>query len=170
MPVNKIENTREFFDHVVTPDFNDLSTDRTNLRLAFHACTSLLSLRDWVHHAYRNTPWKARGTPQAPFASKKALQGALSNLNSEVDIVTDIANASKHMVLIEGYTPLYGSKDVVIRVNHGGALGSGPLGAAPLGGSSSRIVVKINNNHHDVFGCISGVHSLWDQLMQENNW
>jgi hypothetical protein len=55
MPISKIENTREFFDHVVCPDFNDFSTDRTNLRLAFHACTSLLSLRDWVHHAYKNT-------------------------------------------------------------------------------------------------------------------
>ena len=171
MPVSKIENPSDFFDCVVTPDFNDLSADRTNLRRTFHACTSLLSLRDWVHHSHKNTSWKARGAAQKPFASKSALQSALRKLCREVDIVADIANASKHRVLEQGrsYTPLYGSANVVIQVI-GGAIGAGPIGAAPIGGSSSRIVVQIKNTHYDVFGCINDVHSLWHQLMQENQW
>jgi hypothetical protein len=172
MSVSKIANTREFFDHVVTPDFNDLNADRTDLRLAFHACTSLLSLRDWVHHAYKNTAWKVRNTPQKPFASKSALQSALGKLCSDVDIVADIANASKHRVLrqSQSYTSLYGSANVVIQVSHGGALGSGPIGAAPLGGGSSLIVVQIGNKHHDVFGCINDVNSMWSALILENQW
>jgi hypothetical protein len=172
MTATRIENPREFFDNVVTPDFQDLNANRSDLRLAYHACTSLLSLRDWVCCEHRGKPWNAQGKAQAPFAKANDLQNALKTLNSDFDIVTDIANASKHMVLDSkrSRTPLWGNANTEVQQIHGGAIGSGPIGAAPIGGSSSRIVVNINQTYHDVFGCIWAVYAAWDKLMQENSW
>jgi hypothetical protein len=48
MVAKKIETPREFFDYVVDLDVRDFSVEVDDLRAAYHACNSLLSLRDWV--------------------------------------------------------------------------------------------------------------------------
>jgi len=173
MPATRIEKPREFFDNVVTPDFQDLTANRSDLRLAYHACTSLLGLRDWVCHEHKSKPWSAQGKAQAPFAGRNDLQNALGALNSNFDIVTDIANASKHMVLDSkrSRTALWGNANTEVQQIHGGAMASGPIAAAPIAGPPiTRIVVKIDQTYHDVFGCISDVYMAYDQLMRDNSW
>lgn len=140
-------------------------------RAAYHACNSLLSLRDWVLQAYRGNAWSRKGAGQQPFANALQVQRALEALDIRFAIVTDIANASKHMVLDpdRSRTTLYGSANTEVETI-GGPLGSAPLGAAPLGGSISRIVVKIGNQSHDVKDCITAVHGIWRDLLAENAW
>jgi hypothetical protein len=43
---DKIETPREFFEHIVELDVEDFIETPTDLRLAYHSCTSLLSFRD----------------------------------------------------------------------------------------------------------------------------
>ncbi len=84
--------------------------------------------------------------------------------------MTDIANASKHMVLDRrARTGLWGSANVENQ-STGGAIGGGPIGGAPIGGTSDRLVVKIDNTFHDVLDCVTAVHTVWIKLMRENTW
>jgi hypothetical protein len=95
----------------------------------------------------------------------------LETVDGRFAIVTDIANASKHMVLDQNRsrTNLYGNANTEVQQS-GGPLGSGPLGSGPLGGSSSSIVVKIDSQFHDVKDCVIAVHGAWRNLLNENSW
>jgi hypothetical protein len=172
MVASKIETPREFFDHVVDPDVSEFLANPLDLRAAYHACNSLLSLRDWVHTRHKTRPWSSGGAAKQPFAGKGQFQGALEALDQRFAIVTDIANASKHMILDQNRsrTNLAGNANTEVQQSHGGAIGSGPIGAAPIGGTSSRIVVKIDNQFPDVKDCVTAVHAVWRNLLAENSW
>jgi len=171
MRLEKIETVRDFCDVVVDPDFNEFEAHPIDLRRAFHACTSLLSLRDWICDVYADTSWQAFGNTQTPFTSKKSLQESINNLSSSANIVADISNASKHRVLMKGhsYTPLYGTANVVVQMTES-TISSSPISSTPIAGSSSRIVVEIGGAYYDVIGCVRDLHSLWHLLMSENHW
>ena len=171
MSPTKIETPREFFDHVVRKDVDEFRSNATDLRLAYHACTSLLSLRDWIAHEHKKKSWTHSGRLQSPFSTPNNLRAALKNIDDRFGIVTDIANASKHMVLDPNRprdTELWGNANT--EVHFTGYVGFAPLGAVPLGGSASVIMVKIGSHHHDVLDCVNAVHSIWEQLMIENGW
>ncbi len=80
MKPNKIDTPHDFFEHVVERDFEDFKGDAIDLRLAYHACTALLSLRDWIKQSYQGKPWSAGGTVQVPFNNAMQLQVALKRL------------------------------------------------------------------------------------------
>jgi hypothetical protein len=172
--VKKIETVREYFDHVVIPDYRDLCADKTDLRKTFHCCTSLLSLRDWVEMTHRNKNWFHNKVPQKPFFGKTNIQDMLASLCSSINVVADVANASKHMILDRGYTPLYGSANVVIQATQvsssGAGLGATPIGAAPLGAGIESVVVEIGGSYYDVFGCVTDSYNVWSSLINENRW
>jgi hypothetical protein len=172
MIASRIETPREFFDHVVEVDVSEFLTNPLDLRAAYHACNSLLNLRDWVLTMHKTRPWSSGGAAKQPFAGTGQLQQALEALDQRFAIVTDIANASKHMVLdpARSRTKLGGNANTEVQQVHGGALGSGPIGAAPIGGTSSRIVVKIDDQFHDVRDCVTAVHAIWCNLLTENSW
>jgi hypothetical protein len=168
----KIETPREFFDHVVTPDVEALKGNAIDLRCVYHACTSLLSLRDWVQRSHRGVAWQYCTIKQPTFKGVRDFQSALEILDKRFAIITDIANASKHMVLDpnRSRTQLDGNANTEVQMMHGGGLGSGPLGAAPLGGMAYRIAVKIGQTYHDVLDCVIGIYAIWQVLMSENSW
>jgi hypothetical protein len=171
MVASKIETPHEFFDHVVDVDVSEFLTNSGDLRVAYHACNSLLNLRDWIVTTHKTEPWSNGGAAKQPFAGRRQLQGALEALDQRFAIVTDIANASKHMVLDQNRsrTNLSGNANTEVQ-QVGGAIGSGPIGAAPIGGTSSRIVVKIDDQFHDVKDCVTTVHAFWRNLLAENSW
>jgi len=100
------------------------------------------------------------------------LQQELEALDKNFAITYDIANASKHMILDpkRRRTNLWGAANAEVQQTYSGALGASPLGAGPIGASSSRIVVKIDNQFHDVRACVIGVHAVWAKLISENSW
>jgi hypothetical protein len=179
--VVKIETPREYFDHVVNLDVDDLVADPTDIRLAYHACISLLSLRDWILTEYRTQPWSWQTKAKGHLKTKREFQKALNAIDNNFAIVTDIANASKHMVLEpdQSQTKLWGSANVEIKevtIARGGALfGSALLGTfaynqPPTVYTSDRIQVKIDAAYFDVLTCVTKVRSIWVTLLQENTW
>jgi hypothetical protein len=110
MGVSKIDTPREYFENVVVPDVEDFLRDPTNLRYAYHTCVSLLSLRDWVVKAYHDRTWSWESKPQGTITTTRQLQQALNLIDDSFEIITDIANASKHMILdpTRRQTTLYG--------------------------------------------------------------
>src|SRR5271166_6097744 len=129
----KIETPSEFFTEVVDVDVSEFQKNPIDLRIAYHACNSLLSLRDWVAETHKNKSWSHGGIPQPLFGSGIQLQKALESLEHKFAIVTDIANASKHMVLDQkrSRTNLYGNANTEVQ-QFGGPIGSGPISAAPI--------------------------------------
>jgi len=172
--MNAVGLPRDFLQQVVDPDVAECFSAPA-IRTAFHACTSLLSLRDWVHTSYQSTSWHFRNVAQRPFSSKSDLQKALEALEPAVAIVTDIANASKHMVLkpTMARTSLYGAANTTVtQTSSGGGIGGGPIGGAPIGGSVTIIGVSVDigGSQFDVLGSVRSCHALWLGLFNDNSW
>jgi len=179
--VVKIETPHELFDHVVTLDVNELLAAPTDIRRAYHACISLLSLRDWIFQKYANQPWSWQNKSQGQMKSKTQFQTALNTIEKSYEIVTDIANASKHMVLEtnRSQTNLYGSENVeivAVKTATGGAIIGGFMlntvmfNQPPTISTSYRIQVKIDATYFDVLTCVVKANALWVSLLQENSW
>lgn len=166
-----IETPKDFFGHIVTPDTSDFLTGEPNLRAAYHACNSLLSYRDWVFTAYGGNTWLGEGVPQPAITSKRQFQTALEAIESAFSIVTDISNASKHMVLTDGLkrTELYGNANTTVTIMSGG-FGDGAFGEDAFAGDTRSINVKIGGTFHDVRECVSKVFDAWTRLNAENSW
>jgi hypothetical protein len=132
-----LQTPKEFLDHVAGPDMADFSRpEQANLRVAFHACTSLLSLRDWVAAKYDGSKWTDGTTVFGPIDKSKPVptfQKDLVSVEPNFEIIFDIANASKHMVLdsARSLTELHGAANVAIMASTSGASYS-------TGGSTSK--------------------------------
>ena len=97
--VDKIETPREFYANVVAIDILEFRNAPDDLRLAYHACVSLLSLRDWVCTKSARTSWQWMGKAQCPFTNTYDFQAQLEIIHNEFRIITDVGNASKHLLL-----------------------------------------------------------------------
>jgi hypothetical protein len=154
-----LQTPREFLDHIVGPDMADFSQPgQTELRLAFHACTSLLSLRDWVAEKHDCSHWTYGTTRFGPIDKSRLVtfQNDLATVEPNFKIIVDIANASKHMVLDTGrrLTALHGAENVVITTD----------------GSTQRVFVKNGTRFDDVLQCAESVHDAWRRLFAQNSW
>jgi hypothetical protein len=72
---------------------SEFRANPVDLRVAYHACISLLSLRDWSVVSHKNKAWQSGGVPQNPFITQGDLAGSLSALDARFDVVADVANA-----------------------------------------------------------------------------
>jgi hypothetical protein len=179
--ITKIETPGEFFVHVVNPDVDEFINEPTDLRRAYHACTSLLSLRDWIVKSYFKQNWSWQNQSQSKITTTGEIQKALNAIDKSFEITTDIANASKHMVLAPNrrQTELYGAANVAISTATtavgGAALGAAMLNSAMLDEAptiviTDRISVQIGSAHFDVLTCVVKARAIWDRLMGENRW
>jgi hypothetical protein len=132
--------------------------------LAFHACTSLLSLRDWVVAKYDGSQWTAGTKTFGPIDKNKPVvtfQNDLVAVEPNCEIIFDIANASKHMVLstTRRMTDLYGAANVAIITT-----------SNSTGGNTQPVFVEIGTRFHDVLRCAESVHKAWKSLFAQNGW
>jgi hypothetical protein len=159
-----LQTPKEFLDHVVGPDMVDFSQPgQADLRVAFHACTSLLSLRDWVAAKYDGSQWADGANTFGPIDKKTVVtfQNDLVAVEPNFQIIFDIANASKHMVLntTRRMTAPYGAESVAIITT-----------SNSTGGNTQRVVVEIATRVHDVLQCAESVHKAWKSLFAQNGW
>jgi len=82
---NSIKTPREFFDRVVTPDWEELKKNPHDVRIAFHASISLHQLRDWVFKAY------LKGHLNFPQYCED-----LCHRCSDLKVIGDLASNAKH--------------------------------------------------------------------------
>jgi hypothetical protein len=134
----------------------------------------LLALRDWVFETQKGTIWTFRSQQYGPLSGKTKFLEDLCTIEPDFEIVSDIANASKHMVLDTGrrLTELYGAANVHVQ-SHGGsgllgfnALGGGAIGSVP----TQTIFVQIGTAFHPVVEPANKVHGVWKELFAENSW
>jgi hypothetical protein len=169
--LSRIANPSECFREIVDPDVDDCLSKPCDLRLAFHACISLFSLRDWIVKAHSGKAWAYNGAPQGHIHSNESLQVDLVRIQPSFLVVSNVANSAKHMVLEQNrqWTRMQGSANVVIQ-STGGAVSGGPISSAPICGGTDLIVADLGGKLHDVVASITDVHSLWKALLSENKW
>lgn len=179
--VDKIETPREFYANVVAVDILEFGNKPDDLRLAYHACVSLLSLRDWVFSKSVGTSWQWMGTAQRPFTSKGEFQAHLEIIHNEFRIITDVANASKHLILDKKRrrTQAEGVANVHIQSTTtliGGALlgimglNTTMLNEAPKSVTEDSVVINDGGKLYDVKTSVKSTSNVWLGLMTENNW
>ncbi|MCC8962264.1 hypothetical protein H8A95_08010 [Bradyrhizobium sp. Pear76] len=168
-----LKTPKEFLTHVVDPDMKSFAgPGLTELRLAYHACNSLLSLSDWVIETHQGKRWTYRGAPRPAIPSgKKDFLKQLCELEPHFAIVADIANATKHLVLNQRRTALEGAPDIQVRLSGGfdprsHGMGGGALYSLPR----LRILVRNGQDYVDVRMAAGRVHELWKELIEENGW
>jgi hypothetical protein len=167
----RIATPSEFFSEIVDPDVDECLRKPRDLRLAFHACISLFSLRDWIVKAHSGKTWTHNQTPKGQLCSNDNLQHDLVQIQPSFLVVSNVANSAKHMLLKQDlqWTRMQGSANVIIQ-SIGGAIGDGPIAAAPIAGGTDLIVADLGGRLLDVVACVSDVHSLWKSLLSENKW
>jgi hypothetical protein len=98
----------------------------------------------------------------------------LCTIEPDFEIISDIANATKHMVLDSArrLTDLHGAASVHIQAHGGsGLLGFGVLGRGAIGSMpTSSVFVQIGTGFHNVLQCACRMHALWKELFAENPW
>ena len=181
MTSSTINTPRLFIEHVVEPDVNDFLRDPADLRNAFHACISLLSLRDWVVAQHQGKSWSYEQIPMGQIPREgHLLQSILAERSKLFDYIADIGNAAKHMIrrkatssgvsLIESATV---SRGVTYR---GGALlGSMSMGQAmfnqiPKPKEFDCAVVEIDGRERFVHELVKNARVIWRRLFDENTW
>jgi hypothetical protein len=166
-----IETPSEFFEHIVTVDVLEFLNNQPNHRAAYHACTSLLSYRDWILTAYKGKVWVSAGTSNSALNTVKKFQGALERYQHSFAIVTDVANASKHMLLETGRarTKIRGNSSTVV-MDGSGAFNTGVFNSVGFNEALRHIKVKDGGEMRDVSSCVRDVYEAWRALNVENGW
>src|SRR5277367_2051040 len=179
--VDKIETPRDFYSHVVGVDLMEFRNKPDDLRLAYHACVSLLSLRDWIYVNYVNAVWVWNGVTQPPFVYKTDLQSSLEALCDDFRLITDVANASKHLTLDKKRrrTQAEGVANVHVHTTTtyiGGAtfgqfmFNVTTFNEPPEIVTEDSVIIDDGGTLYDVMAAVESTSNVWAQLLTENNW
>jgi len=80
-----IESPEDFFNLIVTPDFEDYLNDPKNIRMAFHVCMALDHLVDWI--ALSKAPAETR---------KNFIEKKYSQCFPHLEIIHNVSVNAKH--------------------------------------------------------------------------
>jgi len=95
------------------------------------------------------------------FTTKGEFQQALSGIDRAFEIVSKVANGSKHMIL----------ESTPSTMTFSGAFSGAPFSVLPYSsGLKSFMHVKIGDSSHDVPMNVDLAYRLWVDLNAENSW
>lgn len=170
--MDRLRTASDFLTHIATPDVQEFQAKPLDLRCAFHACISLLSLRDWVAEGHQGADWHLQGKKQTQLVGNESnrrgsLQTVLRSALKQVALVSDVANGAKHMKLSRDYTDMQGGANTVVQVcTTGGGYSSGSSRPMP----KDLIVAEVGPDQVDVLQSVRDLHKLWLAIFAENRW
>ena len=102
--IANVTDCLSFCREIVVPDYDDFNAAIDNIRRAFHCAISVFHLCDWVYRAHQpyidaNFSYRDRNGVVLPVTDEKTFANALSDLHPDFDLIRDIANSAKHLVL-----------------------------------------------------------------------
>jgi len=147
----------DFLRLVVEPDRYDAFQNPESIRHGFHFCVSLFSLRDWVFNEFATRPGWNYG------ASIREFQTYLELQNPEYAIISDIANAAKHLHLKHSYTKGVAGAD------HIAVFGSAAISGSAIS-SMPTLEVVVGGKVYQLLFTAEQVLMMWQKLFVENNW
>jgi hypothetical protein len=143
---------QNFFDDYVAPAVHEAQRNLLNIRLA---TVALCELDNMAEH------WILFGTPTATRDDVAAQRTALGAGYPSLALARDIHDTHKHGRLTrKNATIKQGQRPTVQPM--GGALGSFPLGAAPIGGVLDELMIELDDGQrHSVRMVIQDCVSYW---------
>ena len=184
--MDEIKTGREFLTAVVSPDVAAFLSDRTSLRLAFHACISLLSLRDWIAEDFQDRPWQWKGSTLPLIDShlsekkRRIIVGNALNTASQIeaeegwhgsmDIIWNVGNSAKHMKLTSAWKKIAGSANVHLMAVQSGAFDPNVFDASAFQVEIEAVVVHVGNEYLDLSIFVKRLHDVCVELFDENKW
>jgi hypothetical protein len=158
-----IITAKEFMRDVVEPDYADARLNVESIRHAFHATVALFSLRDWVFSEFFGKSGWSYGNDLGAF------QRYLERQCPEFAIISDVANAAKHLELDRSRSgQIQGAR--CVRVSGGsGFLGFGAIGGGPIS-SAPTIEIEYANDRLPLLWIAEKVLEMWRRLFAANGW
>ena len=143
-----IRTPSEFRNQIMEPDYEAFVQAPTDLRLAFHAATSLFHLRDWV-------AW-AQSIPRSH------LQRELEARCEYFGLIRDVANAGKHLKLTISSTSMAEAGEV--QLSKFGVFGYGisPGGYGHASAYGPVPVIIVASEGVPFASAARKVHQMWN--------
>jgi hypothetical protein len=102
----KIDNCKKYWNELVEPDYREFQANQGDVRKAFHCAISLFHMADWVYKEKGLAYWTSVGLgfvdrTGATIAvhDDKSFANALATIDSNFELVRNIANSVKHFSL-----------------------------------------------------------------------
>jgi hypothetical protein len=138
--MQQIDDYNKYWNQVVVPDYDDFFGALDDLRKAFHCASSLFHMADWVYHGNKayidaNITWLDGNGVVQRVTDEKTFANALRDLNPDFELIRNIANAGKHLLIKKGKhaaSPVSAANTYVSGTGFGiGGFGTGPFGGSP---------------------------------------
>jgi hypothetical protein len=138
--MHQIDDYKKYWNEIVIPDYDEFFADLDNLRKAFHCAGSLFHMGDWLYHGNKayidaHFTWLDGNGAAQSVSDEKTFASAVRDLNPNFELVRNIANASKHLLIKKGKhaaSPVSAANTYVSGTGFGiGGFGMGPFGGTP---------------------------------------
>ncbi|MDQ7069824.1 MAG: hypothetical protein Q9M48_03610 [Rhodobacterales bacterium] len=154
----RLDSVHNYFKFVVRPNFEDHFGNIGDLRTATNLANSLHSVRDWLLESPKSEMTSRFGE----IAGSKDFQNKLEKECPSLALISDIANATKHMTLLikRKRTKMSGASNLKPR-----GFGEGSYGKGSYGGPD--IIIQMNNEAIFFDKTAKSVFSYWKNLLNE---
>jgi hypothetical protein len=156
----KLATPREFFRTFVEPAVADWSPNRVDQRRAIQLLCELDNLAEWMVLA------------ENPACTRQQMSDARKVLRQKHDflgVIQDVHDSHKHWRLSRSNAVVREARlPGRAEVNYGGAVGSMPIGAAPVGGSANKttLIVEADGREYDLDFLVPNALQYWDAQMR----
>lgn len=150
-----ITTPRAFYERVVRPDCGEVFAKPYDVRLVFHACTSLHHLKEWVFQA-----------AITGFTTQAAFNADANARCPELDVIRELANNAKHFPPTSSEPMNVGVSAVSM------AYGQGLYGTLVYGNRvEDQVIAKTVSGRTEVMiPIITKALYFWANEFQTNNW
>lgn len=158
-----IATARNYWEHMVNPDYEEFTANSLSLRKAMHLASSLYHLHEWVFNDYHMNNQKIFGCTSAG----QIVGHLIANECQDFALIQDLANAQKHFKLTRGNPQLTQADQVDVRETGWDEL---PWDDGEWDGPPA-VIVELDDQSLRAFTAIAkNVFEMWERLFQQQNW
>jgi len=173
----RFDSPKEFWTHIVVPDYDEFTANIDSLRYAFRCAISLFHMVDWVYIAHDQTinkafKFKDRKTNKLKAVSnEKEFANALSDNHPDFELIRQIANTAKHLSLRSSSPHPDAPSNAANTAVQSTGWGQGRWGQGPWGGTP-RVMLATSPGQSDLeFADIAkSVFQMWQLLFTQHGW
>ena len=171
---DRIDDYKGFWNGVLLADYQDFLSEIDNVRKAFHLCSSLFHMGDWLYWGNKayidaNFTFLDKNGVSHPVTDEKTFANAVRDLHPDFELIRGIANASKHLQVRKGQhaaSPVNASNTYVTSTGYGtGGYGTGPYGGAPRVRQEGP-----NNQDIEMTDLAKSIHDMWIDLCDRHSF
>ncbi len=158
MKIVKLGNTKDFYDHVLKPNFDNFMNSPSTFQTAINMVMSLFHIRDWVFKVDKLQVEQILGVS---FSDEYAVWRHVEFVCPKAGFIRDVANASKHVTLDRQSSTSMShiANAAIVSVGYGeGGYGQGRF-------SAPSVMMEDGSGHVSLDECAKEVYQFWSDLV-----